>query len=372
MYKKAIIYFLVLILAVATLSGCVSKKATTSKQEENYVSVEVEAVKVSTISNETAYSGQLYADKDVLVSPKIAGKVETTHVKVGDQVQKGDTLFILEKDDAEDRVEQANASLNSARAAYNMTVEQIEKSKADFERYKTLYENGAISKVDYEKAKLSASDRSLESAKSNLNQAQVAYNQALEAMDHIYVKAPISGTIYSVDIEIGEYASNNKPAVGIADYENVFIQIDVTEDIINELHPEEKINVEIPAIQSNKATGIIDTVSPVANAKTQLYPVKIIVNNSNHQLKPGMFANVTITTGKKENVKVINSEAVIENHGQDIVYIVQDGKAFQKKVKTGFDSGEYVEILEGLDVDMKVIIKGQNYVEDDTIIKIIK
>ncbi len=372
MYKRAMIYFLVLIFAVALLPGCGSKKVTASQQEENYISVEVEAVKVKTISNEASYSGQLYADKNVLVSPKTTGKVESINVKVGDQIQKGDILFILEKDDAEDRVEQANASLNSARAAYNMTVEQIEKSKTDFERYKTLYENGAISKADYEKAKLSASDRSIESAKSNLNQAQVAYNQAIEAMDHIYIKAPISGTVYSIDIEIGEYASNNKSAVGIADYENVFIQIDVTEDIINELHPEEEINIEIPAIQSSEITGIIDTVSPVANEKTQLYPVKIIVNNSNHQLKPGMFTNVTIATGKKENARVINSEAVIEDRGQDIVYIVQDGKALQKKVKTGFDSGEYVEILEGLDTGMKVIVKGQNYVENDTIVKITK
>ncbi|WP_026893530.1 efflux RND transporter periplasmic adaptor subunit [Clostridiisalibacter paucivorans] len=374
MAKKIVVLFLGIILIVSLVVGCGSKEEAVDKTkvEENYVPVEIGKIEKKTISNEIVFSGKVFANKEVMVMPKVPGKVESTNIKVGDKVAKDQVLFTLEKDDIQDAVDNAKVALDGAKANYKLTEEKIQNAKKAFERSKELYQEGAISEAQFEQAKVAASDNSLEAAKSQLNTAQVGYDQAVEAMENASVESPIGGVVSAVNIEAGEFASNAQAAVTIVDMDKVYVQVDISENIINQLYKDKSVNVEIPSASQEEFVGKIDTISPTTDPRTQLYPVKIYIGNKDHTIKPGMFVKVKVDTDIKENVNVIPSEAVLDNEGETIVYVLSNENAKVKKVDTGLDTGTYIEIKSGISESDKVIIKGQNFVEDGTKVKVVR
>jgi len=100
------------------------------------------------------------------------------------------------------------------------------------------------------------------------------------------------------------------------------------------------------------------------------YPIKVEMENPDLILKPGMFAEIKIVSDKKENVIAIPSESVIMKNGNPVVAVVNGDTAKLVEVQVGMDNGELVEITEGLKEGDIVIVKGQEYVEDGSKIKI--
>lgn len=374
MNRRLIAIFLAAFMFMAIITGCSSEDITddNATAEEEYVPVEVETVTKDSIYNTTVFSGKVYADKDVMVFPKMPGKVTDVFVEVGERVNKGQLLFTLDKEDIQNQIDQAKAALDSAKVNYELTYEKIENAKTTLERTKELYEQGAVSKAQYEQAQLAASDKSLEAAKTALDQAQLAYNQALDALNNTSIESPISGIVSSVNVEGGEMASNAQPAVTIVDMDKVYVQINVTENIINQLYKGQEVKVSIPAASQDAFIGSITNVSPVVDQRTQLYPVNIYIDNNDHIIKPGMIAKVEINTDIQEDVIVVRSECVVQKNGEQFVYVVEDNKALERKVTTGLDAGAFIEIKEGLNEGERVIVKGQNYVEDQTTVKVVR
>ncbi len=413
MKKRVLACFLVIILVLGVAIGCnpkenANKKSQEDIKNENYVPVEVDVALIRTISNDITFSGAVYPNKSVMVLPKSIGKVSVVNVQTGDRVKKGDILFVLDKDDIKKQVDQAKAAYDAASANYNMTKDQLEVANASlertkvlvedklsnarksFDRTKELYEEGAVSQAQYEQAEinlkdqesmlksqleqseLAASNNSLNAAKASLDQARIGYNQALDALENASVDAPISGTVTEISIEEGEFATNTQPAMTIVDTDVVYVQINVTENIINELYKGKEVTATIPSATDQSLTGKIDDISPTPDARTQLYPVKIYIENEDGLIKSGMFAEIKVQTDIRKSVVAVKSEAVIDEEGKDVVFVAEDGKAVAKEVKVGLDTGEYVEIIDGLKGREKVIVKGQNYVEDGTIVKVVR
>src|SRR5690606_14770112 len=109
---------------------------------ESYTAVEVETVKPMELFIENIMTAKVFADKDVFVIPLMAGKVEKINVKVGDIVQKDDVLFVMDKDDISKQVNQAFAAYEAARAGFEVSNNQIQSAKDNFEKVKKLYEEG--------------------------------------------------------------------------------------------------------------------------------------------------------------------------------------------------------------------------------------
>lgn len=376
MSKKLSLIVVILLLSIGVLVGCGSDNKDTEgnsvKKEENYTPVNVEDVKKKTLFNVSTFSGKIKADKEVMILPKIVGKVESIKGEVGDKVNKGDILFTLEKDDIQKKVKQAKVAYEGAKANFELTKEKIDNAQKNFQRTKELYEQGAATKAQYEQAKIAASNNSLEAAKTQVEQAKVTYQQALDAIDNTNISSPISGVISMVNIEEGEFATNTQPSMTIVNANKVYVEINVTEDIINEIYKGMEVNIDIPSVPLKDVTGKINTVSPSVNQRTQLYPVKIYVDNENGKIKPGMFSKVDIKTNVREDVISVKSEAVVKDEGEDIIYIVEENRAVRRKVKTGLDTGEYIEIVEGVNEGEKVIVKGQNYTDEGEKVKIIR
>lgn len=363
--------FLTLLLIIAfVLTGCSSAEDAAVQEEESYTAVEVETLKAMELYIENVMTAKAYADKDVYVVPLIAGKVEKIYVNVGDRVHKDEVLFVMDKDDIGKQVNQAKAAYDSAKAGYDVTAAQIQTAKDSFERIKKLYEEGAVPETQYEQAKLGASDESLQVAKMGVEQARVAYENAASMLENAEVKAPISGVISGISIVEGEYATSSNPPITIVDSESITVEFGVPGSMVNKIKKGDSVTVEIGDANYTQK-NVINSVSSSADLMTNLYNVDIVLDNDG-TIRPGMFSKIYLNTDRIENALAVKTEAVKERDGKKYVFVANGDSAVEKEITTGLDTGTYIEINSGLTEGDKVIIKGQDYINEGSKIKVVR
>ncbi len=374
------------------LTGC-SASQPAIVEEEKYIPVEVQEAGKKMLINTATLSGTVSSNTDVSVIPKIPGKVESVNVKVGDLVKKDTVLFTLESSDMKDTFQLANARYQNSRELWAaakasldrtkvLAADKIAEAKQNLANSKALFAVGAISKNQLDQTELAVKELestfagqieqlTVQASDSTLKLAEVQFTQAQEALDNAVVTVPVDGIVSQVNVSIGNMVSTVQAAMSLTNTNNLYISLGVAENLVNRLTTGNPVKVTVPSVSAGSVEGKIEYISPSADSKTQLYPVKIVLENPEGLIKPGMFVKVELTTEEKPDVMAIKSEAIVLKNEKTIVYVVQDNKAVAKEVITGLDTGAEIEILQGLEQGNRVIIKGQTLVDEGCKVKII-
>lgn len=389
-----------LIVVLIVVGGSRNRTQETVGVEEDYVPVEIETISKDTIANTSALNGRIYANEEVMVMPQMPGIVSRVNVKLGDYVTKDQVLFVMDQKDvnrgieqaghsvdlAERGVDQAENAMKSAEIQYQSTKERHEDALSTLERMRALYEAGAVPKTQLEQAELAASTTQLDAAEAQVKQAEIGYQQALNQLsqaqsgyeqaksnlDNTLVKAPVSGVVTSLTVVEGQLASNAQPAATIVDMDEVYLQVNVAENMVNRLQKQQEVSVSIPSALSEDVVGTIDYISPAVDQRTQLYLVKVYIPNQDHVIKPGMSGAMSVDTESRQDVLVVRRSAVLDRDREMIVYLVEEDKAVERRVTLGLDIGLYVEVVEGLEEGDVVITRGQHYVADGQMVKVVR
>ncbi|HZX21763.1 MAG TPA: efflux RND transporter periplasmic adaptor subunit [Clostridia bacterium] len=399
---KIIIPLIIILAGVVVLISKFGNITTSNKvqEEENYTPVEIHKVAVGTIENKIKINGKIAANEEIAIIPKAIGIVTKVNVKLGDSVKKDDTLFIIEQDDIAKSVEQAaNAvqmasngvtqaenGLQTAKLNYELNKEKIENAQLNLERIEKLYEEGAVSKSQLEQAQLAADEKNLEmlmgqvnqaeiahkQALNQLRQAEIAHEQALSGLGNTVVKSPMDGFIATLNVKEGQIATNSQPAATIVEMDEVCLQVNVVENIVNRLQVGQEVEVNVPAAFDDYIASTISYISPTTDIRTQLYAVKIYIDNSDQKIKPGMNGQIQLSMDTVDSAIVIKEDAVLDKGDKKVVFIVEGDIATEREVTVGLDTGEYIEIKEGLKEGENVVIEGQHYVEDGGKVKVVR
>ena len=412
--KKSIRRILLPLFFLPILYGC----SINDTEIINSIPVKTILITKGLMQNDIKFSGKANAEKKVYVYPEMIGKVTDAYFKIGDFINKGDILYtlddveiknninILEKqltqskvllDIAKENVKQAqgssyeknllelssslkNAEINyyfSEKAFHNslylyesnkINISEYQKSLLAYEQAETALESSQKA-LDLYKEKLSKdaitlSLQNLEQAKASYETLKVQLENTKSMLNKTIIKSPISGFITAKNINPGEMVSTNLLPYSISNIDTIFIEVNVTENIINKLKLGDRVDILINSIEQNNFIGIIDGINPSANERSSLYPVRIKINNSNHYIKPGMYAEVSFVTYKKNAIK-IPKESIININNTSFVFINNNSIAKKKNVITGLEKDNYVEIKEGLSVGEELIIEGQTYLNDE-------
>lgn len=372
--KKKIITVVVGILLVLFLVVRIFGSGSDSEPvdvQQSYIAVNAQTAQKGNISTSITLSGKVQADKEAAVLAKNVGRVQSIAVKVGDTVKKDQVLFSLDKSDMQTAYEQAQAGYQLAEAAYEMSLEKYNKAVQDYENAQKLYEIGAISKNDLDMAEMQASDAVLRTAEAQFAQAKAQYESVAQSYADLDVKSPIDGIVTALNVKIGDMVANTAPAATVVDMEKVYVTVSVSEKVINFLKGNQEALVEI-ASAGKSVEGQIDSLSLAADARTGKYDLKVFIDNEDGLIKPGMFAKVTIATETKNDVIVVPTEAIIFHNGRDVVYVVNGNIVEEREVTVGLENGKQSEILSGLKEGEVIVIKGMNFVNDGSEIKIIE
>jgi RND family efflux transporter MFP subunit len=375
--KRTIIIVLTIFLTATLFSGC-SKK----KQEEVTVSLTpVETYNAAKGAIQVTYSvsGRIEALKEVAIVPKIAGKVERVLKDLGDEVGKDEILFTLDKTDLYQKLEQLDATLRenliTAESALEQAEIQYNTAKINYENNKALFEAQAISqnvfdqfkdafelaKVQYQKAQDHYLLLQNKAEKSPIETQKEGVMQSIRDSD---VKSPISGVIAQKSVEVGEFITQQQPAYTVVDIDKVVVKTSVTEKMINKIAKGQEVIVTVTSLDGKQFKGLVDALSPAVTGQNVGYPVKIIIDNEKHEIKPGMFAEIKFITDKKENVLLLPIEAVLTHNGDSFVYILEGDKAKKQEVKVGLKDDQNYEIISGVKEGDQVIVKGQHFITD--------
>jgi len=372
MKKKTAIFIALVLTASILFGGCTSpfkKKVEEEKVKEETIPVETEVVKTGEIYDEVSFVGNVCSEADSMVLPSIPGTVGSLNVEIGDKVDKGSLLFTIENDEIEKQMDTTKNALDEAKA-----------QKKDLEeKQKELKSKAIPGNVQMPSSEAGATASQVPDMSSAIMQTQgqiaqldAAYEQAKAASDKLKVKSPVAGVVTYISIKKGGIASNTEPSLIVADLNHMYIELSVTDNMVNKLKKGEEGVVDVSSADISGLKGTITSVGLSPNMRTGLYPVRISIENKDHAMKPGMSGKVKVKLDRKENVVTIKSDAVIDENGEKVVYVVKDGLAHEKKVDLGLDTGDKVEVTSGLDVGEEIIVKGQNYVQDGSKVKIVR
>ncbi len=384
---------------------------------EVYPPVVLGPATLAPLTQHLTFSGHLKpADTTTLVA-RIGGKILSILVKEGDKVVEGQLLGRIEDDVVRLQAEQAAAAyqaskaqlqkvnsavrpeeLSSAKASLSQAEEDLASAKTNLDRTKNLYESGTLPKSKYEDAqnKVKAAETSIENARRQVSlmaegaraeDIQMAQAQAnaqgkqleLAQLQQYYaqLRAPISGRVAVIHVERGNTIAPGMPFLTIVSDSDIFASVMVPEPYYGAFYTDPSgftVNVTPIAWKDHPPfRGRITEVSSIIDGSSRSFDVEMAVDNPNHLLKPGMFAEVELVRQTKEDVVQVPEKTLLNRDGKTVLFIVQppaDPKVpgirvvKMVEVKTAGKGANMVQIVSGLENNPQIVLEGNTFLED--------
>jgi len=438
MYSSKFLRYLIIIAAILIIIALIGKKAGWFGGNKP-LNVAIEKAQKRTIYEIITANGKIQPVKEVKISSDVSGEIVELNIKEGDALEKGQLLLKIKPDiyiSAQDRaiaaVNTSKANLENALARQDQSEAQFTRTKLSYERNKKLWEQRTISQADWDastaeyvmaKADVEAAKQNVKSAEFGVKSAEASLKEANERLIKTTIYTPIDGIVTKLNIEKGERIAGTDLMAGteimrVADLNKMEVKVDVNENDIVRVKIGDTAIIEVDAYLDQKFKGLVTDIANSATISGQTsadqvtsFEVKIILlENSYKQLitkeklypfRPGMTANVDIQTQKKSSVLSIPIEAVTarsdsllkkketEKTAQkiskktnpetskisEIVFIRNKSFARLKKVKTGIQDNNYIEITDGINENDEVIVSPFSAIsrklKDSTLIKIV-
>ncbi len=187
------------------------------------------------------------------------------------------------------------------------------------------------------------------------------------------VRAPISGTITSIPVRVGSKVQQGRPVARMATTGDIELRTHVAERYIGRLELGQSAEVQLAAYPGETFAARVVELSPVVDPATRTIEVKLEFAGPDARLRPGMFARVRIITDEREDVTVVSPDAVVTRLDRQYVFVIaEDDRVEQREVELGIQSAEYIEIRSGVAPGERVVVQGQNQLEDGVRVRLIE
>ena len=331
------------------------------------IAVECAKATVGDVDDVAEFTGTLAGEAEVLVSPKIAGRVAAVLVNLGDEVTEGQLLATLDDAEAQHAVEEADARLAVARASLEECEANLTTAQRELDRVQTLRERkvAAVSELETAEAAVSALLARKKVSEASIHQQEAALRVAQARLSYTKIVAPIAGFVGKRFFDEGAMVSASTPIVSLADIEPVKTVISVVERDYAKIRVELQALLSVDAYPGEVFEGRVSRIAPVLDADTRTAETEIQVPNPKLLLKPGMFTRVRIHFGTHHGVTLIPIRALVKRDMQQGVFVPNEDetKARFILVEPGISTAELIEIT-GIEVGQPIIVMGQHLLND--------
>jgi Cu(I)/Ag(I) efflux system membrane fusion protein len=178
--------------------------------------------------------------------------------------------------------------------------------------------------------------------------------------------APQDGVVTNLMVREGMFVKPDNQIATLADLSTVWVMAEVFEQQVSWIEEGLPAEVEFSYLPGRKFEGVVEYIYPDLDQRTRALTVRLKFNNHDEELKPNMFGTVSIFAGAKDNIVVIPREAVIRT-GSDVRVILakREGRFEPRKIVTGIESGDWVEVKSGLREGEKVVVSGQFLIDSE-------
>jgi HlyD family secretion protein len=389
--------------AVVVVGGVVAALMLGSKGEET-LQVQTAKVERQKIVQKVSGTGKIQPKTQVKISADVSAKITKLPVVEGQWVEKGAFLLELDRERYLAAVESAEANVRSAEANATLVRQNMNKTEKEFNRSKELLAMKLESQSSYDalEAAYQVEVARYQAAQDQTEQARAALKQARDDLSKTTIYAPMSGTISDLNKELGEIAigSQFQPDVilVISDLSEMEAQVNVDENDIVSVTIGQQAEIEVDALPDTLLQGVVSEIASSANVagagsseqKTE-FEIKIAITNPPQTLRPGMTAAADIFTRTNESALSVPIQSVavrtvdqLTMKGEErkeaekryqadkdgfveIVFCIDAGKAVARQVKTGIQSDELIEILDGLKEGDEVVTGSYRAISRDLV-----
>ncbi len=341
------------------LAACGSNKADSNSSQQESGSafrqdtavVETAEVQGRDFQRSLQATGTLVARERAELRTQVEGNVTKVNVDIGDYVHKGQKLLQIRQVDYKLALEQAEANLSRAQATYN-------NAKQERDRIKNLYQAGSATSQQNDQT-----ESAYEQAVAGLKQARAARDNAKQKLDDTVINAPYSGFITKRSFLAGDFARIGDPAFEITDLSVLEAEMDVPERYAGSIPKGLPVMISFQA-SFKPLQGKVSAVNPSIDTQTRTFTVKVTVDNNKFTVPAGMFCTANFNLPVMKNQPSVPKDAINQQEGRSIVWIISGGKAHEQEVTEGVTDGDWVMIDNGVKIGDTVAVSGTSILID--------
>lgn len=305
-------------------------------------------------------AAQIEAPPDRLarIGSRVSGRVKEVHANVGDEVRAGATVALVD-----------SPELSRAKADYFSTLATARLARESADRERTLFQRRISAERESRQAEAEAvkAASEKEAAENRLHSLGVSDAELAQLQNEghytstVALTTPLSGVVIERNASVGQAVEPSDILITVVDLREVWIVMDVFEKDLGKVRTGQEATVVVPAYPSRTFRGRVSNVGVVLEPGSRAAKVRVVLQNAERLLKPGMFATVQLETavaGSERGLFV--PAAAVQRSGTDsVVFIARDSVTFEaRRVTTGTTSREWIEVREGLTKGLRIVVGG--------------
>ena len=314
------------------------KKFNTVGKNQKKTNVRIKQVNLESLSIQSTYVGYLLPNKRVLMRSEIDGVIEKIDFEEGDEITKGKRLVDI--------------STKEHRLKLKIAITDSNLADINIKRDEKLAAQNLIPNAQLDQTKTRA-----ESASLNKELAEISLNKSL-------ISSPLKGTIKTRHIKVGEFVRKGDKLVEILDIDKILVKVNIPEQEILSIQVGQNVEVALYIMEKKTFLGRVKNIGLEADSSNRTFPVEILVDNKERQLRAGMLARATFTKSVDQDQIVIPRHTVLERDQGRVVYVFEDGKAFRRDITIGLSQLDQVQVVQGLNKGELIVVEGHTKLTD--------
>jgi RND family efflux transporter MFP subunit len=334
--------------------------------------------------------GSLFPQEEVTVSSEVDGKVDQVFVDVGDRVEAGQPIVGVSTVELKLALDQQRALYRQARSRLGLPEDsdddlskvtdaaEVKKAAADLKQADDTYKR---SKVLLEKQLVPEQD--VEQGEARLNSAKAAYDLAVQTVQNLraqlpqyratmelaekklrdaVIRAPFKGEIKERVVAPGQYVKVQTPVMGIVDIDPLRVRLKIPEKMTEWVHVGDSVNVSVEAYPDKTFSGKVSRINPSVDQQSRTFEVEALLRNSEGLLKPGFYIKARLGSGKLDQALLVPDDALSYAFGVYKAFLIQGKVVKETEVQVGDRTTDgMIEVVSGLKAGDMIAIaaKGQ-------------
>ncbi len=340
--------------------------------------VEIQVLKKQDLIQTITSNGVVKAQKRLDIIPQVSGIIKRLYYTEGDFVKKNDIILTIDDELYQIELQRTQDQLDVALGEYGISL---------LKGNETWDYNGELDTLKYDKIKIDHKNQNdvealnilkknqhkkMRAIKSGLTMARLNKQKAEINLRNTVIRAPFNGYIAELDLFQNDRVQAGKKAMKIVSLDKLFVEVAILETEINFIKKRVNAEIKIPAFPGEKFIGFVKTISPILDSESGTCRVQLEVENPNKKIKPGMFANVSITSKIYKNKLLVPRDSILPRDDRKVCFVYQQGKAKWKYVDTGLENENFIEILnDKLSEGDSLIVSGHFNLAHDALVVIV-
>jgi membrane fusion protein (multidrug efflux system) len=309
--------------------------------------VAVAAVEAMEVVDRIEATGELLAKEEATIAAQVAGPVTSVLVEEGDAVEADQTLLEIDPERRQLELRDARAGVEEARA-------NLAEREREARRIRALVERGVASQ-----ARVDETETAAKLARSRFEAASARLGLAQRSLRDASVSAPFAGLVARRHVSAGEFVAAGQALFDLVALDPIEVEFHLAEIDSGRVSPGDEVEVSVAPYPGEVFPARTTMIAPTIDPETRTLRVKAEIDNADGRLRPGLFARADLGVAVREDVPMVPQEAVLQRADGSVLYVLEGPDRVRRvNVKTGVYRDARVEIREGVEPGMRVVVRG--------------